>query len=275
MMLSVISVPSVVIMSNHQMRTAAVLLVATISTAGCKAAVGDLTARASDEWTRRYPLTDNGEVQVANTNGRIEIEGLAGSDVEVRAERIARGATEALARELLPRINIKEDVRPDRVSIETERIAGLMIGASFVVDYHVRAPASARIRARTVNGQLAVQALAGRVVLNTVNGPVSGRDLSGGVEIRTVNGRVDVTLRSVGDDPVELRTTNGGIDLAVPQSAKVNLSASTVNGPIDATGLTLDLMGEQSKRRMRGRMNGGGTPIELATVNGRIQITGR
>jgi DUF4097 and DUF4098 domain-containing protein YvlB len=55
----------------------------------------------------------------------------------------------------------------------------------------------------------------------------------------------------------------------------VNLSASTVNGPIEVTGLALDLMGEQSKRRVRGRLNGGGTPIELTTVNGRIQIHAR
>ena len=34
-------------------------------------------------------------------------------------------------------------------------------------------------------------------------------------------------------------------------------------------------MGEQSKRRVRGRMNGGGTPIEVATVNGRVMISSR
>ena len=246
-----------------------------LAATSCKAVGGDLNGRASDEWTRSYSIEGKGEVQIVNSNGTIEVEGVEGSKVEVRAERSARGATEAVARELLPRISIKEDVAPDRISIETERIAGLLIGASFSVDYHVRAPASALIRVRTANGSIAVERFGGRVVLNAVNGQITGRELSGGVEVRTVNGRVDITLRSIGDDPVELRTTNGPIELALPQNAKVSLTASTVNGPIDATALSLDLMGEQSRRRVRGRLNGGGTPIDLTTVNGGIHVTAR
>ena len=52
-------------------------------------------------------------------------------------------ATDAAARELLPRIDIKEDIKPDRVSLETERMSGIMIGAAFEVRYHVRAPKNA------------------------------------------------------------------------------------------------------------------------------------
>jgi hypothetical protein len=63
--------------------------------------------------------------------------------------------------------------------------------------------------------------------------------------------------------------------LTLPQSAKANVSATCVNGSIDASGLPLDLMGDQSKRRVRGRMNGGGTPIELNTVNGKIEVSSR
>ena len=109
-----------------------------------RVARGSLSAQATDEWTHTYPLTAGGEVQIVNTNGRIEVEGVDGSTVEVRAERIARGATDAAARELLPRIVIKEDVKPDRVTIETERMSGIMIGAGFEVRYHV-----ARRRARS------------------------------------------------------------------------------------------------------------------------------
>src|SRR4051794_13846496 len=105
------------------------LLSLAILLAGCDMSIGHLTGRATDEWTRRYPLSPGGEVRVVNTNGRIEVEPGEGPDVEVRAERIARAATDAGARELLPRITIKEDVGPDRVSIQTERMSGIMIGA--------------------------------------------------------------------------------------------------------------------------------------------------
>jgi hypothetical protein len=244
-------------------------------TFGCGTAVGNLAGRASDEWTRTYPLEAHGEVQITNTNGRIEIEGVEGLMVEVRAERIARGATDALARELLPRIEISERATPTLVQIETKRLSGIIIGASVEVQYHVRVPKSALVRARTANGMMAVESLGGRLVANTVNGSISGRDLSGGVEARTVNGPVEIEVSAVGEDPIDLRTTNGTIQLRLPQNAKVNLSASCVNGVIDTSALTLDLMGEQSKRRVRGRMNGGGTPLELNTVNGRIEVSTR
>ena len=115
--------------------------------AGCDMSLGHLTGRATDEWTRSYQLTPGGEIHIGNTNGRIEITGVEGTTVEVKAERIARAATDAGARELLPRIGIKEDVKPDRIAIDTERMSGIMIGASFEVRYTVRAPKTAVVPA--------------------------------------------------------------------------------------------------------------------------------
>src|SRR3979411_1354977 len=100
-----------------------------VALAGCDVSLGNLSARATEEWTHTYPLTAGGEIRIVNTNGRIDVEGVDGSTVESRAERFARGATDAAAKELLPRIVIKEDVKPDRITLETERMSGIMIGA--------------------------------------------------------------------------------------------------------------------------------------------------
>src|SRR5947209_2999000 len=72
--------------------------------AGCDLHLGNLSARATDEWTHTYPLKPGGEIEIDNTNGRIDVEGTDTPTVEVRAERVARGATQQAARELLPRI---------------------------------------------------------------------------------------------------------------------------------------------------------------------------
>src|SRR5438093_2334287 len=93
---------------------------AALATAACNVAVGDLTARAADEWTRTYPLSAGGEVQIVNPNGRIEIQGVDGRSVEVRAQRVVQAMTDESARDILSRIRITEDVRPDRVSLQTE-----------------------------------------------------------------------------------------------------------------------------------------------------------
>ena len=243
--------------------------------AGCEMAVGPLASRASETWTHTYPLTAGGEVQIVNTNGRVEVEGVEGSSVEIRAERIVRAATEEGAHQLLSHIVIKEDVTPDRVSVQTERITGLMIGAGFEVRYHVKAPKLATVRATTTNGAIGVTALGGRLIAQTTNGGVSAKDLSGGVEARATNGGVSVELASLGPERVELETTNGGVTLTLPETAKANLTASCTNGGIDVSGVRVQTTGEQTRRRVEGRINGGGTSIELRTTNGGIRVRSR
>jgi Toastrack DUF4097 len=255
--------------------SSALLLPAAFVLAGCDLSLGHLTARATDEWARSYPLEAGGEVRIVNTNGKIDIEGTDGSTVEVRAEKIARGATDAAARELLPRISIKEDIKPNRVWLETERMSGIMIGAAFEVRYHVRAPKGAVVNVTNTNGQVALSALDGKVRALTTNGGVSGRGLSGGVDARSTNGGVTIDMASVGPDNISLRTTNGGVTLTLPDSAKANLSASCTNGGINVSALDNLEISEQSRRRLEARLNGGGASIEVRTTNGGIRVRPR
>jgi len=256
-------------------RIGVLLLPLGLLVAGCDLSLGHLTARATDEWSRSYPLEAGGEIRIVNTNGKIEIEGTEGSTVEVKAEKIARGATDAAARELLPRIVIKEDIKPDRVSLETERMSGIMIGAAFEVRYHVRAPKSAVVNITNTNGQVALAALTGKVKAQTTNGGVNGRNLTGGVDARSTNGGVTIDMASIGPDSISLRTTNGGVTLTLPDGAKANLTASCTNGGINVSALDNLEISEQSRRRLEGRLNGGGTSIEVRTTNGGIRVRPR
>jgi DUF4097 and DUF4098 domain-containing protein YvlB len=256
-------------------RLGALLLPLALVLAGCDMSFGHLTARATDEWTRTYPLTSGGEVRIVNTNGKIDIEGVDGATLEVKAERIARGATDAAARELLPRIVIKEDVKPDRVSLETERMSGILIGVSFEVRYHVRAPKNAVVNVTNTNGQVALTALGGNVTAHTTNGGVNGKGLGGSVDARSTNGGVTIDMASVNDGKIVLRTTNGGVTLTVPETAKADISASCTNGGINVNSLDKLEVTESSRRKLEGRLNGGGTPIELRTTNGGIRVRAR
>jgi hypothetical protein len=246
-----------------------------VALAGCDLSLGHLTARATEEWTRTYPLSPGGEVRITNTNGRIDVEGVDGPTVEVRAERIARGATEAAARELLPRIVIKEDSGPDRVSLETERMSGIMIGVGFEVRYHVRAPKSAAINVTNTNGAVVVTSLSGKIMAHTTNGGVTGRNLTGGVDARSTNGGVFIDMAAVGPGRITLHTTNGAVTLALPETAKADLSASCTNGGINVSALEGLEVSEKSRRHLEGRLNGGGTPIQVETTNGGIRVRAR
>lgn len=248
-------------------------LVATL--AGCDLSLGNLAAHATEEWTHTYPLTAGGEIRIVNTNGRIDVEGVDGSTVEIKAEKIARGSTDAAARELLPRIVIKEDVKPDRISLETERMSGIMIGAGFEVRYHVRAPKGAVVNATNTNGQVAVNAMSGKVLAHTTNGAVKGTNLTGGVNGETTNGSISIDMASVGSDRISLETTNGSVTLMLPEKAKATVSATVTNGGINVGSLDNFEVTEKARRRLEGKLNGGGTEVELHTTNGSIRLRSR
>ncbi len=241
---------------------------------GCGFPVGPLGIRASDTWTHTYPLSKTGEVTIVNANGRIEVEGVDGSNVEVEALKVARGATEQIAHDLLPRIPIEEHATPDFVSIETRRMSGFLIGASYEVRYHVRMPKTATLRATTVNGGVSIDSMDGRTIARTTNGGIIATQIGGAIEARSINGGVRVQFASLGTGLVDLRTVNGGVRVAFPESAKATVSANWVNGGINISGLQFDVT-EQAKRRFEGRLNGGGASVEVATVNGGITFSNK
>jgi hypothetical protein len=250
------------------------LLVAAV---GCQIARhgGALEGRAVDEWTRSYPLAAAGEVQIVGANGSVDVQGGPGTSVEVRAERIARASTDAAARELLPRIEIREDITPEKIVLQTQGLAGIVIGVEIQVNYHVTMPATGHVRVRAVNGAVTIADMNGGVVASSTNGEVIGKNLGGGVDARSVNKPVTIDLASFGRDPVELRAVNGSVNLTLPATADASFEANCTNGTIDIKDLTLDPFGEQTKRRVRGRLNAGGTPIEVTTVNGDIHVRPR
>jgi hypothetical protein len=246
---------------------------AAVTLPGCFVPGGPLGGpKVSETWTHTYPLSKTGEVTIVNANGRIEVEGVEGDTVEVEAEKIARGATEQIARDLLPRIPIDERVTPDFVSVETRRLNGFLIGASYEVRYRVKMPRGATLRATTVNGGVWVKTMAGRVIARTTNGGIVATGMGGALEARSVNGGVRVQFASLGTESVELRTVNGGVRVALPQTAKATVLASWVNGGINLSGGLPFEVREQARRRFEGRLNGGGATIEVATVNGGITL---
>jgi DUF4097 and DUF4098 domain-containing protein YvlB len=139
----------------------------------------------------------------------------------------------------------------------------------------VKAPKGATVRATTTNGEIDVAALGGKLIAQTTNGDLRAKNLTGGVDARTTNGDVRIDVASLGADRVELTTTNGSVTLMLPETAKADLSASCTNGGIDVSAVKVDPTAEQTRRRVEGRINGGGTPIQLRTTNGRIRVRPR
>ncbi len=250
----------------------AVVAAAALSLTACDVVVSSMNAnaKAQDEWTRTYPITPNGRLELVNLDGVIEVLATDGQQIEVRAERIARGNTDEAAKELLKQVQIKETVTPDQVRLETVVPSSTGFGRRGEVRYHVKVPAGLSVRLRNTNGTVRVDGLRGSVWAETTNGGVRGRDLSGAVEASTTNGGVDLEMDALAAGGIKAETTNGGVQLTVPENVRAELKATCVHGGVNVNGLTVD--GETSRNRVEGRVNGGGPRIALDTTNGGITV---
>ena len=253
-----------------------VLLVSLVALQGCDVVTADLKHSETTEWRKTYELAAGGRVEVSNVNGRIQVEPSTGNAVEVVAQKTARGVNPEAAKAALERIEIREEVSPSSISISTKvpRSGGWFEMGGAQVKYTVRVPAGAEVKFTTVNGGVDVTGLSGRITAGTTNGGVVARDISGTIDASTTNGGVDVELARLAEGGATLECTNGGIKLRLPADAKASISARVTNGGIDSSGLTIETT-ESTRRRLEGRLNGGGAPIRIEGTNGGIRIAPR
>lgn len=260
----------------------AALIAALVGSTACDISVGNgglsiglVAGRATDTWTRTYQLAPGGRVEIVNVNGRIKVEASDGSAVDVQAVRTAKAGSDEAAKELLNKVEMHEEVRPDRIRIETRTPNGLMGTSSTEVEYTLRVPRTASLNLESVNGGATVNGVRGGLEVASTNGEITGQALSGRVEASTTNGRVHLQLDAVGQDPVRAQTVNGRIEIEIPANARADVTARCVNGSIQVSGLELKDVGERTRRNVDARLNGGGARIEAETTNGSIRLVGK
>lgn len=257
---------------------ALLLPVLMVATAGCDLAMAEFKQKETAEWRKTYDLQPGGRLEISNVNGKIDVEPASGNTIEVVATKTAKAASTEAARQALERIEIVESASASGVRIETKLqrgSGGMFSGGSLEVHYTVRVPATIDLKVTTVNGGIDLRGLKGRVNAEATNGGVKARDMSGFLDASTTNGGVEVELAQIPESGVKLGCTNGGIQLQLPRDAKATIAARITNGGIDTSGLQIETTGESTRRRLDGRLNGGGPRIDLEGTNGGIRISGR
>jgi DUF4097 and DUF4098 domain-containing protein YvlB len=264
--------------ARHIVLVLPVLVAASAAVAGCDIAMADYKQKETAEWRRTYDVEPGARVEISNINGKIDVQPSSGNRVEVLAEKSARAASSEAARDALGRIDIVETASPDHVRIETKiqgRNGGLFNHSSQEVHYTVKVPASLEVRFSTVNGGIELTGLKGRINAETTNGGIKAHDVGGPIDASTTNGGIEVELSKVAESGVKLGCTNGGIELTLPQDSRATISARITNGGINTEGVNIETTGESTRRRLDGRMNGGGPRIDLEGTNGGIRIASR
>ena len=232
-------------------------------------------AEARDQWQRHYSLASGGTLEIANTNGVIEIDSTDGNDVEITADRVVQAASDQAAKDALAGFEIKETVKPDHIALDSSNHGGinLMANMSRRVQYRVRAPRSANVRLSTTNGDINLTGphVSGTFRAETTNGRIHATGLENSAIATTTNGTITLDVTKLGEDGISCDTTNGMISLTLPPGLNARLSARVTNGAISQEGLNLNVS-EQSRRRLDGTIGSGGPAIKLETTNGAIEI---
>lgn len=255
-----------------------VLVVASAAGSGCDIAIADYKQKETAEWRKTYDVQPGARIEISNVNGKIDVEPSTGRTVQVVAQKSARAASVEAAKEALGRIDIVENASPDHVRIETRiqgQSGGLFNRSSQEVHYVVKVPAALEVRFTTVNGGIELTGLKGRITAETTNGGIKAHDVAGAIDASTTNGGIEVELSQVAESGVKLGCTNGGIELTLPEDARATISARITNGGINTEGLKIETTGESTRRRLDGRINGGGPKIDLEGTNGGIRIASR
>ena len=138
------------------------------------------------------------------------------------------------------------------------------------VAFTVSVPDGVRLDARNTNGDVRVSGLSGDVTARTVNGDIKAES-TGSVSASTVNGSIDAALGTPLGENVSFNTVNGRVRLTLPDGIDADLSLKTVNGRIDSD-FPVEVRGRWGPRSASGRLGQGGPEIDVATVNGGIEL---
>jgi hypothetical protein len=237
------------------------------------------TGKATDTWSRTYTVQPGGRFELINVNGRITAEPADGKDIIVEGRRTAKARSDEAAKEMLSKLEIREEVGGSTVRIESRppRMSGF---GGHEIEWTVKVPKGLVVDFRTTNGGVRMNGLSGELHAKVTNGGVKGIGLViDSLDASVVNGGIEIELGAPLDatDSVELSSVNGGVTLALPGESKATITARAVNGGVRVSEDLKANQDEESpeferRRRFNGTMNGGGARVSATTTNGGVRI---
>ncbi len=231
------------------------------------------------------------EVFEAEThNGSVTVNGAATNMCDVTATITARADTEENAKKLADKVRVWLDASGPKIAARIEKpdLVGwqhVVVAFDVKITNHINldlvthngaveiADITGEVEATTHNGAVTTREVTGNHSLTTHNGRISCQQISGDIELETHNGSVDVVYTDNAPTPgkVDIVTHNGDIDFTSPPNFSAKADISTHNGSI-RTALPITVVGEVSKRELRGTIGSGEGRLHLETHNGSIKI---
>jgi DUF4097 and DUF4098 domain-containing protein YvlB len=267
------------------------VVAALLAAPGCVDIVGADLNRYVERDEKHFTVSGKPDVALATFDGSIEIRPWDKPDVEVVIEK--RGRDHADVAE----IEVKAEQHGNRIEVS---IVQPKRDHGFNLHFHNRSarlivsmPASSDVTAKSGDGSIDIERIAGRVQLRSGDGSIRGRMLGGDVEANTGDGsiKLDGKLTGLqvhtGDGSVTIHadpgsapggdwsivTGDGSVTLEVPDGFGAELDAHTGDGGIRMRDVTLsNVAGNIGKNSLRGRLGDGGHAVRVRTGDGSITV---
>lgn len=216
---------------------------------------------------KTYPLSADGNFQLDNINGSVQVEGWDRDEVEVSAVKTAADDSGDL-----DRVQIDVESNPGQVAVHT--LYPSSTGNGVTVEYHVHVPFRVLLAAvKTVNGSVLVHGVQGGGDLRSVNGDVQVTDSAGRFNAKTTNGDLSLQLRNVANGaPMDIETVNGSVVLTLPSNTRANLKVQNMNGDFSSELPVSAATTPSNLGAFRAKLGTGGGEISVRTINGAIHL---
>ncbi len=226
----------------------------------------DFGPRETETVDRTLTLQPGGTVRLKTFSGRVNITGVSGSQVVVKAiRRASRQRLDEIKLEITQNGNIVEiDANHRLVERRNENVVE--------TDFDIQVPGEVKLDVRTFSAPVTVTNVTGDLAVDGFSSEVRLTEVSGPVRVKTFSGGVNVQARSWKDgDDFNVNTFSGDVTLRLPESARGDLTFDSFSGHFNSD-LPVTLS-SSSRRNFRGALNGGGnTDMRLKTFSGDVSI---
>jgi hypothetical protein len=281
---------------------------AAIGTA-CIDLVGSDLNRYVERDEKHFTTGATPDLVLSTFDGSIEIRAWDKSEVDIAIEK------RASTKEALEQIDVEASQNGNRVTVNAKAPEthgfGIRFNFSRSAKLIVSAPAGSTVSAKSGDGSITIERIAGRVDLRSGDGSIRGRELRGDVKAHTgdgsirlddVRGALDVdtgdgsvtvsgALTSVrarsGDGSITIHaaagsqasedwnisTGDGSVVLELPDGFSGELDAHTGDGSVRLHDLQLsNVTGEIGRHTLRGRLGSGGKLVRVRSGDGSITL---
>jgi DUF4097 and DUF4098 domain-containing protein YvlB len=266
-------------------------LAAVLAAPGCVDIIGADINKYVERDEKHFTVSGRPDVALATFDGSIEVRPWDKADVQVVIEKRGRDHDDVAT------IEVKAEQRGNRIEITVTEPKHDRHGFNFHFNRSARlivsVPEASDVAAKSGDGSIDIERVAGHVQLRSGDGSIRGRMLGGEVEANTGDGsiKLDGKLTSVrvhtGDGSVsihadagsspgadwDITTGDGSVTLEVPDGFDAELDAHTGDGGIHMRDVTIsNVTGTIGKNTVRGRLGDGGKAVRVRTGDGSITL---